>query len=248
MIEKDFNLIERFFQMDLDERELSDFKKRMDEDAAFNTKVEKYQLANKTAHELYLPGYQNILEKQKQEFKDSHAAKVKKMPTSRKWLSIAAAVSMLLIAGYFLVNTKSNSLEDLQRTALRMADNTINVDALGESGTRSNTPLEINSVLEAYKKEEFEKVIVLSEKYLQQADILLLRALALHKSGKSDEAIEHMKALISLPSGQKDAALWWLTSIHLEQGKTLEAKQFLQQIIDGKYPSASEARSILKEL
>lgn len=249
MIEKDFELIERFFQLDLDEQELVDFKQRLEKDQVFHSNVEKYQLANKTAHELFLPGYHDFLEQQKKALKKIESpTNVTKRASAKWWLRIAATVTILVVAAYFLLMPNKNSLKELQSTTRSIAESSINVDALSDIGSRSTASTVIDPIVEAYQKQEFDKVVELSKSYVEQSDILLLRGLSFYKSGNSVEATQNLESLISLPSGQKDAALWWLASIYLDQGKTLEAKNYLQRIIDANYPSASKAHSILGNL
>ncbi len=249
MLAKEIDIIERFFQLDLNEEELQSFQKRLKDDSDFNTKVEQYELAKNTAYELFLPGHQDVLRKQKEAMQEIPVIVPEKKTISlgKWWIGLAASISLLLAAAYFMMPAQNMNFAQAQLAAQQTAHESINLDALNKSGTRSHENENIHPVLEAYQSQDFDKVVALSDSYVNQADILLLRGLAFAKNGQQDEAIDSFNALLSLPSGQKDTALWWLTTIYLDQDNPTKAKTYLQQIIDGKFPSARKATELINQ-
>jgi len=220
MPQSEFDLIERFFQLDLNEEELTSFNKRLEEDTNFKNKVNQYELARKTAYDLFLPGYDKLISEKKESLRGNVIQKkTNKRIVYQKWLfAVAASLALIFFANKFMNTSTDASFLETKAMAQDMAHASVNLDAIKNTGTRSSATEAFHPVMEAYEKNDYAKVLELSEAYINQADVLLLRGLAFVKNNENEEAKASFKSLLTLPSGQKDTALWWLVSLNLNEG------------------------------
>lgn len=230
--DKDINLIVRFFDLDLSDKELETFEKRLENDIEFREKFETYQSANTLVNKEYL-------DKDKQariaEMKTILNAKKTTKPTKNipwKWLSGIAA--SFFIALFIYQYTSDCKQPDLNNIIVQSWDKKVGLDFNTiRSGQKDSTEHQIIKAYKAYDTKNYASALNLLKDYKPNTtnyeDVLLIKSLSYYKKHEVNIALKTLDTLSKYHTGKKsEVANWYQGLIYLEQGNIKKAKQFIK--------------------
>ncbi len=246
--QSDDDLIQRFFDFELNKEELAAFEERLQTDEQFFELVSIYKYAEEKIEKGLTPAAFQANEAWKQAWEQSlveaeevkNTAKVRTIDGQRhwpmtaavnspskvktigeqwSWLMIAASICILLISGLLLWNTTSKP--NYKQLA---EDYYLPIEKTTRS-TTTNVPT--------------------VDKNMQ----LIVEGQNLFQEDKKDEAIATFQAVIdSTNSGHKDLAYWYQALVYLSMENVGAAKANLQHIIEYDYPMADDANDLLQTI
>ncbi|WP_025743811.1 hypothetical protein [Aquimarina pacifica] len=233
-MEKDDILIERYFNLDLSDAELTALEKRLDTDTIFKEKVKKYEASITVVNNVYQSDSEKERVKNWRETIDVDTDKrsVKMLP-NWKWIAGMAASLVILFFGWKYINTQKQN-----QNLIAITERSWNKDiGLGYYTTRSADTDEKSkeNLVKAYRKyksKEFSASLALLKDYDESSDLyedaVLLRALSTHKLGDAQSALE-MLAPLTKKSTKKIAkvARWYQGLIYLDINDIQSAKKNL---------------------
>lgn len=229
--EKDIDLIIRFFDLTLSEKELVDFEHKVSSNAEFQKKVETYKEANALVDTAYSS---HDLQSRTQRWEKLVIDKETTKPSKNipwKWIGGIAAGFALLFS-VFQLNTTFQK-PNIDQLIADSWDKKIGLDFNAIRGTsKDSLKQQILSAFTAYENHKYQTTLDLLSNYktatLYYEDVLLLRGLSYYQNNKIDIALKTLDTLLLYPTGKKSkVAKWYQGLIHLETGNTETAKQFL---------------------
>ena len=235
--EKNNDLITRFFDLALSEKELLLFEEKTTNDPEFRKKVATYKEANTLVNKKYptegasarTQKWEKLLNAKK--IAQQTAEPSKKIPW--KWIGSIAAGFVLLFSIWQLSTTfQQPNMDDLLAASW---DKKVGLMKYRTSrGTAVDSlKKQIYIAYNAYQNSQYQKAIDMLQRFettnLNYDDAILLQALSYYKKGAIQKALELLD-ILSQSTNKKMAstAHWYLGLIHLEQGNTKKAKQFLE--------------------
>lgn len=228
--DKDIMLIERFFNLDLTDKEMEMFDQRLKKDPIFNSQVKNYKRSIDLIGKKFPDPDQKIrVEKWKQLANEDK--KYDNRVSRKQFISIAAAVLLVLISSWYFFSENNNN--DLDILAIHAWNKNVGFsDYLLRNGTDNTSKTAVIDAFKLYKKKDYPSTIESLKKYntsyLHYEDVLLLRALSLHKTGDSKKALKTLDSLLDYPTKKLyDEALWYKGLIHLDLGELASAKKYL---------------------
>jgi tetratricopeptide (TPR) repeat protein len=233
-----FELIERFIAQDLSPEELLSFEERLRTDKFFAQEVENQRLTHK-ATDIYAQL------KTKEKVKENYDAVLKSEKNNlRMILSIAAAISILIIAGfgYFAPANYSNQ-------ALADVSFEVYPDRISTMGTATDAQLAAG--MKAYNEKDFEKAIELFSKLPdtpQKNLINLYSGIAFMEINQFEKANTIFRQLTDSNSPQLEVARWYLALNYLKSNDLENAKLLLNQIVTAETYQSKNAAQLLKKL
>jgi len=259
--EKDYQLIQGFFDRTLNETQLFNFKTRLAEDEDFAHEVELYEYAEAKVIDLYQPNklvedndFRERLERLKTQASVEAIEQSKKKrfflsPENRKkLLGIAATITFLMFVGiqYFapppvdmIALANSKALE-------------VNTDKFYASNRGVHTPEKLQaskSMVTAFQTGKYKEVIALSQDVSIEkvAALELITGIAYRKLGETEKAETYFNGIKDI---QRDIALWNLVALYLEAKpqEANKARYYLKEIIEADYNSKKAAIKILENL
>ena len=237
------SFIDQFFNKELNQEELAEFKNRLDTDADFRTEVQFRKNLNKAVaqKEVTQKIEKAAIIKKLKALQNSSAtnkntsiqpqAKVRNLG---KWLTAVAAIGALILIGYLGFKDGSSSNQNL--TAEFYNNNYTPYEAdITLKSIPSNTLI---AVLDnAYKNKNYTASIDLANSILKElpndAEILLIKGISLLEKNKLDESL----AVFGSISNElySDEANWYAGLVLLKQNKIDAAKTRFQKIKGNKY-------------
>ncbi|WP_109098191.1 tol-pal system YbgF family protein [Aquimarina sp. AU58] len=228
--DKDIVLITRYFDLELSEKEMESFDQRLQDDPIFATKAKKYQ------HSINLidKNYPNANQKQRTKKWKELIAEGQASNKKISWKRIAgiAAIFLLLISSwYFMLPIQESNLNELAKNAWNK--NVGFSDYQVRNTKEFNQKKVVIDAFKLYKKKDYLSAIETLEKYdpssLYYEDALLIRALSIHKTGMSKEAIQLLDSLTNHPTGRLlNEALWYKGLIYLDLNDLESARKYLK--------------------
>lgn len=256
------NLIEGFFEYELNETELQQFQEKLKTDPQFQEQVKLYEMARNTAMQAIDP--QQEIRKKEQSAAWKAIAREEGHPKltirRRIFRSAAMAASILFMAGVLLfLFQQKDAMPDAVQLAEARVGSIINLGELKmQSGNTLNRSVtdqpnqKYAALVTAYENENWMAVLQLTnqldEKTDASYDVFLLRGIALRKEHRYKEAHTIMNQLLTSEEGQREVFLWEMVLINLESKppNSQRAGEFLEILID-KYPSSKDhAINLLK--
>ena len=244
MLEKDIDLIDRFFERDLNEEELALFSTRLEKDPSFETQLAKYEFALQTASSIYSPEK----EANQQQLREQWTAQKNKISTAKisrfsrkKFLSIAASLLFILATSWWFYQSNFPKNSDVL-TALAVQTQKMENFDIAERGN----PNAIETLL-AYENGAYDKVLVLTKAIeLNDMEGQLLRGRALVNLKRFEEGIPHFEKVLQQQYIKQDEALWNLALVYYKLGNIEQSKFYLQQIINDNFGTKQNAKKILE--
>lgn len=230
--DSDYHLIERFFERELTETELTTFEQRLATDTRFEQQVAQYEFALRTVTDIYLPEQGAVKKALSHHWKKPSAKTRKLLPKMTFWkriASVAASILMFLGVGWWW----QQAMEEPQNLAILFAQKTDNLESFDHDNRgQSNIP----EILSFYRDENYQAVISMTN----QTDNLvfdekLLRARAFIKMKQYKEAIPILENLYTQKEAKQDEIIWNLAFAHFANGEKKDALQYLNQIAEGHF-------------
>ncbi len=264
MKENDNHIIQRFFEFELNAEELALFEKRMEGDAAFFKKVQRYRSVEDQVDFQFSPSEMKEKEKligqwnvmQREDVMDEDEIEEKIVPkTARfRWLKVAgmAAAFLLLVGALLWLFRTPDTPENLAMQYWKATEK--EQFAYERSGTDNPS---VDTILmaadQAFHKGQYEASLGLlngiSENIDSSETILLLKGQCYFELGNMDAAIQNFQAVLDAENvGGQDLALWFQALAFLRKGEVEKAKQKLEKIVQERYQIAREARVLLEAL
>lgn len=236
----------KFHNYDLPEDKLEKFEKQL-KNKTMNESFENFKLSEQLSAELYVPGYLDLLKEKKNTFLNDlpTADKKRKLFYLKKYVLGIAASICVLVASVFLFNSQQGN-QSIQEIISVSAIASLNLDHLG-TVERGEAGAAQNPIVELYKNGKYAKVIedvAIGEtsKMLQ-----LLEARSFMHLGDYEEAINLLQGLNTTDFPQRDALLWSMVETELALHNQGNAKKYLREIIQNKYPNYKKAKFILSK-
>lgn len=166
------------------------------------------------------------------------------------WAKVAAILILLLLSFWAIENLRQDANPSAQ-----LADTYFSIKHPEPPTQMDGNAPAIDSweiAKEAYRKNEYEVAIaqVLAlESPTDEQLLYLALSYGYKKEADFDSAIPIFKRILSNPTSQiHDQALWYLSLSLLKMNKKMEAKAYLQTILEEKSWQYSEAEKLLKSL
>ncbi len=251
----DYELIQRFFEFELNEKEVQDFEERMEIDRRFFQKIQAYDFVDKKIDKDFTGNTfedKATLQQQWHTELSKQERKIATLKPSKKWWLMAASIAVIVSAALWTI-TLLNSKTNYQELALDKWK-----DAPELSTNRSFVSTDINPMLidaiASYEAEEYEACLsgltkIETDTAIQE-QVLLLRGQTFFRLEQPTQALVAFQQVLDLEDGGKqDIAYWSQALIHIHMENIGEAKRVLQIIIDENYyPLAKDAKALLQQL
>ncbi|MEM8523352.1 MAG: hypothetical protein AAGG68_01855 [Bacteroidota bacterium] len=246
--EKDYQLIQRFFEFELNEEERTAVEERMATDKDFLQRMQIYRQMEMQVDSMGKS--EQIVAKE--------VVMQPKIAKKSRWTTLQAAAAMLAIAigllfVFQLFNTKQpdvlaqqywDSSEKVLFSNLRDAQVNQEVDQHQLALIDASVSFEAERYAVAF--ERLGAVLPDNVNYLKA---LLLKGQILFEQARYEEAIVHFQLIIEAQQYDvKDAAYWFQALSYLKLSKTEESKKNLNYIIEQKYPMTERAKELLEKL
>lgn len=239
-------LIDRFLQKDLNQQELNDFMEKLNSDISFAEEVDLQRIVTKG---IELEGVNNLRQRlsaihQKVKAEQQENKTATKVIPIKQWAAVAAAVIILLFAGYNFWNSAS-AKEDVYAKYYELYQ--------PDFSTRNQETDQANAE-KAYREGDFENVIELLQKVKNEsggnARILLGLGNAFLKTSNYQAATESFEEIIKSENELYiDQARWYLALTFLKQGDVDSCRKILQELAQREGADFSqEAKGLLHQL
>jgi len=246
--EKDYQLIQDFFEFELSEEARASVEERMTRDKDFLHKMQVYQQMEKQV---------DNISKVKQ-----HVAKEvviqPKLAKKFRWNTIQAAAAMLVLAIGLLFVFQLFNIRQPDVLAQQYWENSEKIVFSNLRDAQVNLEVDRSqlALIDASKSFEAERYDVAFERLgailpddINYLKALLLKGQILFEQARYEEAIVHFQLIIDAQQFDgTDAAYWFQALAHLKGDRVEEAKENLNYIIEQEYPMAQKAEELLKEL
>lgn len=254
--EKNIELIEKYLDDRLDEKELSEFNNLLNTDPEFNQLFFDMDLlvqgirksARKTSVEEKLDRLEQILPVNKSVNETQETIIRRFWNGALEYKYAIAAVFTLLVVAAVVVNRSSHKTMD---PSALMAQYFVPYENVGNGIVRGNNNVQqLQQALMAYDRGNYRKTIELFESIPvtdeNSIQIWMYGGNAYLATGNIKKAEESFKNIIEKNTGFVIQAKWYLSLSYLKEGNTANARKLLDEIkAAGKYKS-EEAGEILK--
>lgn len=241
MENKDYQLIQRFFEFELNEQELEDVEKKMETNPAFLKKIRLYQFVEEK-----LEGKTQEKEKWKA---------VLRSPTIKKWhwsKVSAIAASLLILVGLtlwlFTYSSKSSNLQQVTTNYWTTSTDNFN-HSISSNQMSKGEVNQFIQIVETIEKKQYNKALELLTPFDKTAKTLLLEGQCLYARKDYFLAAQKFQMVIDTPNGKyKDLGYQLLALTYLKQEDCKNATKNLRIIIQEEYPFANNAKKLLELL
>lgn len=245
----DYELIQRFFDFELNEEEAIQFDRRTETDLQFQKKIELYKYVEHKVTKDFKSDALAMKAVKTQAWQrqlGNNPIPKRRIGIYQPWRAIAAVVVITLIS-YLAIQNLGNDKLSYTKLALNTWED--DYPALVERSLTS--PREQSKFMDAinsYKAQKYKASLQLLEGITDER-ALLLKGQVLFRSGKNNKAIAIFQSIIdSQDGGQKDMAYWYQALVYLYLENIGAAKQNLNWIQQENYPMAKDASWLLQEL
>ncbi len=238
-MEKD-ELLEKYFQGNLNANEQAAFDTLLNEDASFKEEVALQLSIKRVAEEYDDNEFRSMLS----DFEAEHQPKkVFRLERYSKWL---VAASVVLIAGLTYILTLNNpTTQELFAQNFQPYENVVHPIVRGTEEQDQKTKAFI-----AYETGDYELAVSLfSDLYEKdkQPYYLFYKANALLKLEKAQEAIPLLKEHLKTKDTLKEKSTWYLALAYLKIEDKENARTLLQQLVNDKQYKVKEAKTLLNK-
>lgn len=192
-------------------------------------------------------GFMSFVNELEQEYQSSQGATVRSL-LPRRWMSVAAAM-LILVAAFFIVKQIGQpSAERLVAQYYEPFPNTFN--PITRSGLANEMSVEKHGLI-AYESEDYKKALdYFNEMVDINDDIRLVKSIAYYEIGEYDKAKAGLQMIIGHEGSLKRDAQWYMGLILLKEGYIDQAKRYFEVLADQPSDSSrqQDAQDILKKL
>lgn len=258
-MEREFELIERYYKGDLTKEELIEFENLKSVNKDFAMEVDLYK---KTKDVIEISSRQRLKQQLnkigREKLEDNNVMVEEKIkPLRNYWLKIAASVLILVTAGYFafrniLAGSKPYSMEQIYSEYYVNPE----LDIITMRATEANTSTTSawSFAIQKYNNKEYFKAVNEIEKVISNPDFRqksaahLLSGICYLNMNETESAIYHFKSVTRESSYIQEAA-WYLGLCYLKSNNETLARKTFEEISNmPKHYKNSEAKSIIKLL
>lgn len=243
--EKDIELIEAYHQHRLNDEELAAFERRRASDKDFDQKAEDYI---HIMTEINTFGQQDFMKKVKGWEKDIAAKEKTKIIPLKRFLSMAAAIIIILIPiGYLLLSDFFKQDQQELFTAYFEPYDDVITERSEQAGL-------LEQALSAYNQENFRQAITYFEGYLkenpEETGIKSYLGISYLAVGETDKAERSLKEATQSGTGLfKEVSEWYLALTYLKAEQINPLKQQLKVITSQSgHMYRAQAEKLLKEI
>jgi tetratricopeptide (TPR) repeat protein len=252
---EDKELIDRYLRGLLDGDELMLFREKMTKNIDFRREIVLQRRINKGIENLGRQNWKEKLDSIHQEIDTEYkeesrvpTEKVKHLYNKRTLYSIAAVITLLIIASFFIFEIKNS------RDSTEIFISYYQPYEVFEQTTRSTSGHEVSEKTRGYQlyaNSQFAESIVVFNRILKSgADeaVLFYLGNAYLSNNQPKEAEKIFKEYIDKYTEFKTEAQWYLALCYLKLNREQDAKRILQEIVNGGNYYKDKAGEILKLL
>lgn len=238
--ERDYTLIQRFFDFDLSPKELEDFDQKVSTDATFAKRVHIYRQSEQFIEQQFPP-----------------LKEVQQPQQRNRSTRTALAIGILLLIGglialFFLLQPSPGEVADKAwyATEKLLFDDTLR--SIQDDSTTDNTiSTLLSEASDALNAGDYEEALsILTPIPTPAAGIVhVLRGQAQYELGAYPDAINNFNLALDSPNtADKDIVTWLLALTYLKTENVEAAKTLLEQIVAADLPKAEAAQEILQQI
>ncbi len=240
MSDLDLDKIQKYLDGQLSEQDRKDFEDRLADDSVLAGEVRVYQELDLALEGAGADAFRSEIDQW-----EKASTTEKKIVPLRRFLSIAAALVLLVAASLFILLPSGQSAQEIFATYYDPYEDLI-------TARDSKSSAVLNQAMAAYNQEEFATAESQLRAYLdaggEHLGAKLYLAISQLEQGKINEVIPNLNALLNHPQyGQQSR--WYLGLAYLKDGKITEAREILSSIAeDNQHYQQEKAQDILKRL
>lgn len=218
-IYNDFDRISDYFNLELSEKEMILFEKKVKEDRSFAKKVEIYKKSVEIVHEIDPSSEEKSRqEKWRNNLKENRRTRIVLL---QRVIGIAAS----LLVAFTLINYLFS--DDSNKQIEKAWTKNIGLDFVLRS-TMDSITLSLSKSLVEYENKDYDEALNIIKKYdstsHSYSDILIVRALANHRLKNSEKAFKYLDTLNSF---RPEVSQWYRGLIYLDNDEIENAKVYL---------------------
>lgn len=255
-LHKEYEDINRFFEFDMDEEELNELDKKLEEDPDFFNKLQTLQFVEKELE----AQFGTIGRKHKQQIKSGWKtaipnAEKKSNPLKVSWkrnLSIAASFLVLVAALVWFTYSSPPSPQQLaqqywQATPIETIVNIRSITPLPNEQQTLQQTINLLTNKEYQSALDILNQLTVTKENISQVN--LLKGQAYFGLNQLQLAVEAYQSVLDQPiNGQKDIAYWLQALAYLQKGEKVKAQSNLNIITQERYGMTSQAEKLLEQL
>ncbi|WP_025742733.1 tetratricopeptide repeat protein [Aquimarina pacifica] len=237
MENKDIELTQRYFDLELSEDELKSFENKLKDDKTFLEHVQTYKEGLDEVEVLYqaekeerIGHWRSLIHKENAESERPENAKSSKVILLKWMVGIAASIMIFMVGKQFVGTSSSIDMASELQVAW---DREVGLDYASMRGNKVDSMKSIIvTAYNAFDNSSYDEVIAILRNYPQQKtyyeDALFLKALSNYRKGEVQVALETLDTIINYQSGRKkDVAMWYTGLIYLEQEDLASAQKYV---------------------
>lgn len=228
--EEDILLLERYFDDDLNEKEIDVFFQRLEEDEIFNQQFEAFRLAHEESIKLFEES-EVIAKNQSAKIVDLKRNQFIHRTTT--WLSVAASVAIMLVIP-FLFQSRSDvggaiKIAEEQTANFNTDGLTLTIRSKANEEAQADKEI-LKEIAIAYKTNNHQLLLDLASNLETTPDLELFKAWAMIGLGNFENAESVLLNLLETKEGQISSTYWGLVTISLKKENWDKAKVYLKEL------------------
>ncbi len=242
--ENDIALVERYFDLELSDQEMTHFNHRLESDSNFKALFDREKTLIQS---IRYEGLRNDLGVLKEiEKRASQPRTLSKTLRLDAWyFKVAAAIIIVVVAGRLLLPTHEDS-EELFQAYFKPYPNTFEPTMRGADEVTQRSEIFL-----AYDQHNYQKALEGFNEILSKGNdpaVLLLAGNANLALGNVDEAKNNFRILIKNFDELDTQAKWFLSLCYLKEGDIDQARMMLEELGGTEIFYANKAKELLKKV
>lgn len=249
--QKKLNLIERFFEFDLDEQELQTFQKELSKNPEFKQQVDQYRAVDRQIDQMLTveTKEQGLQKEWAKKLLDTQPAKsIALSGNTSRWLKRISAVLLLISLAASALFMLLRPTPDLPQIAKQYWEVVPKTTSTNNRNISAGEDVIILATTLMEDKDYAAALALLSEPEPNNL-LLLLQSEALLSLTAPEEALQKLKLIMAAPEeGFVDVALYYSAIAHLYMDNKDGAVKALDEILLKGYANEKEAKKLLRAL
>lgn len=242
--ENDIALVERYFDQELSDQEITSFNQRLESDSNFKALFDREKML---IHSIRYEGLRNDLGvlKQIEKRASQNNPPTKSLRLDSWYFKAAAVIIIVVIAGRVLLPRQEDS-EELFQNYFKPYPNTFEPTLRG-----SDDVTQRSEAFLAYEQHNYQKAVEGFNEILKNGNepaVLLLAGNANLALGNVEEAKNNFRILIKDFDDLDTQAKWFLSLCYLKEGDIDQAKMMLEELGGTEIFYADKAKELLKKV
>lgn len=243
--ENDIDLVERYFDAELNMEEMENFSTRVAHDEAFKSLVQREKIIIGAIRSQGLQDNLQYLKSIEEKIQGNQSSPT--VPRIRNWYYYAAAaVVTLLISVTYLLLPSQHTTEELFASYFTAYPNVFEPTMRGTNMATTRT-----EAFQAYEHKNYEKARELFTTLLaaeKDPEVLLLLGNSNLMLGHTAEARQNLVTLIQDFDDLDIPAKWYLSLCYLKSGDRENARKMLEELGETEVSYASKAKELLEKV